>query len=363
MVQITLSTLKTLLITLGPFLLPRLLASYRSYRTKSTQTKSTPVRPLPSHLYRSLNILFLSTVLSLLSTLPYFAPENIFTLTSSRIQTPNDVLFTRLALLRPNNTLTSLDHQLKPRIASLDARCLYLQYGPEVLTHCPFCLSDEPFSYFWYALPGILYPHILHFFALGAATSSAIARKEGSRWRNSAVLLGVGLAVADCWITGSRNWKANTGALRAEDLDHFFWGRRVWRGVGFAVADVVFAGFMWVAGTNRWFVVPPTAGERMEGALKMLEGARGRMAALGIVRNVVVRDEGLRRRGEGYWRKEGAVMAEVLEEREVVEGIRGALGSGRISVSQVEEDAKRYAEGIVGPTDLMMQQPQQPQHG
>lgn len=85
------------------------------------------------------------------------------------------------------------------------------------------------------------------------------------------------------------------------------------------------------------------------------------MAALGIVRNVVVRDEGLRRRGEGYWREEGAVMAEVLEEREVVEGIRGALGSGRISVSQVEEDAKRYAEGIVGPTNLMMQQPQQPQ--
>ena len=174
-------------------------------------------------------------------------------------------------------------------------------------------------------------------------------------------MIGVGLAVGECWITGSRDWKANARAIRAEDLDHFYWGKRVWRGVGFAVVDVVLAGLMWVAGTNRWFVVPPTVGERMEGALRMFEGARGRMAALGVVRNVVVRDEGLRRRGEGYWRKEGAVMAEVLEEREVVEGIRGALGSGRISVSQVEEDAKKYAEGIVGPINVTLQQSQQPQ--
>ncbi|KAL8861210.1 MAG: hypothetical protein Q9178_002426 [Gyalolechia marmorata] len=359
MVQITLSTLKTLLITLGPFLLPRLLTYYRSYRTKHTQSKTIPIQPLPPHLHRSLHILFISTLLSLLSTLPYFSPENIFTLTSSRLQTPSDVLFTRLSLLRPNQTLLPTDSDLKPRIASLDARCLYLQYGPDILTHCPFCLSDEPWSYFWYALPSILYPHLLHLFALGAATSSAIARKEGSRWRNSAVLLGVGLAVAECYITCARDWKANARVVRAEDLQHFFWERRVWRGVVFAVADMMFAAFLWAAGTNRWFVVPPTVGERMEAALRVLEAARARMAALGIVRNVVVRDEGMRKRGEVYWKKEGAVMAEVLEEREVVEGIRGALGSGRISVGQVEEEAKRYAEGIVGSANPMQPQQQQ----
>ncbi|KAL8770333.1 MAG: hypothetical protein Q9209_003969 [Squamulea sp. 1 TL-2023] len=359
MVQITLSTVKTLLFTVGPFLLPRVLGYYRSLRATKAHQKPIPIRPLPSRLYRSLNILFVSTVLALLSTLPTFAPENIFTITSSRIQTPTDVLFTRLSLLRTNNTLTPLDEALRPRIASLDARCLYLQYGPDVLTHCPFCLSDEPWSYFWYALPTILYPHILHLFALGLATSSVIAKKEGSRWRNSAVLLGVGLAVSECYIIGSRDWKGNARVVRAEDMQHFFWDMRIWRGMGFAVADVVFAGFLWAGGTNRLFVVPPTVGERMEGALRGLEGARGRMAALGIVRNVVVRDEGLRRRGEAYWKKEGTVMAEVLEEREVVEGIRGALESGRISVSQVEEEAKRYAEGIVGPTNLMQQQAQQ----
>ncbi|KAL8733358.1 MAG: hypothetical protein Q9166_002182 [cf. Caloplaca sp. 2 TL-2023] len=357
MVQINLSTIKTLLLTLGPFLLPRLLSYYRSYKSIS-HSKPIPIRPIPSHIYRSLNILFISTLVALLSTLPTFSPENIFTLTSSRIQTPNDVLFNRLSLLRPQNNLTPLDEQLKPRIASLDARGLYLQYGPNILTHCPFCVSDEPWTYFWYALPTILLPYILHLFALGAATSSAIAFKEGNRWRNCAAVFGVGLAIAELWITGSRNWKINARTARAEDLDHFYWNMRIWRGMGFAVADVLLAGFMYASSTNRMFVVPPTAAERMEGALKVLEGARGRMAALGIVRNVVVRDEGLRRRGEAYWRKEGAVMAEVLEEREVVEGIRGALGSGRIQVGRVEEDARRYAEGIIGGLSAVEVQPE-----
>ncbi|KAL8813972.1 MAG: hypothetical protein Q9223_006775, partial [Gallowayella weberi] len=148
MVQINLSTLKTLCLTLGPFLLPRLLAYYRSFRASRAQSKAIPIRPLPIHIYRSLNILFISTLLFFLSTLPYFAPENIFRATSSRIQTPNDVLFNRLSTIRPSNTLTPADEHLKPRIASIDARCLYLQYGPAVLQSCPFCLSDEPLSYF-----------------------------------------------------------------------------------------------------------------------------------------------------------------------------------------------------------------------
>ncbi|KAL8802080.1 MAG: hypothetical protein Q9200_006710, partial [Gallowayella weberi] len=148
MVQINLSTLKTLCLTLGPFLLPRLLAYYRSFRASRAQSKAIPIRPLPIHIYRSLNILFISTLLFFLSTLPYFAPENIFRATSSRIQTPNDVLFNRLSTIRPSNTLTPADEHLKPRIASIDARCLYLQYGPAVLQSCPFCLSDDPLSYF-----------------------------------------------------------------------------------------------------------------------------------------------------------------------------------------------------------------------
>jgi hypothetical protein len=39
-----------------------------------------------------------------------------------------------------------------------------------------------------------------------------------------------------------------------------------------------------------------------------------------------VRDEGLRKKIEAYWRKEGQIIGGIMDEREVVEGVRNALG-------------------------------------
>lgn len=130
------------------------------------------------------------------------------------------------------------------------------------------------------------------------------------------------------------------------------------RGIIIALADVLVAGLLWLSSTNRMFVVPPNAAERMETAMRVLESARAKLQAVGIMRNVVVRDEGLRRKTEAYWRKEGQVMGEVMDEREVVEGMRNAL-SGRIQVAKVEEDARKYAEGITSFQELLQQQQQQ----
>lgn len=166
-------------------------------------------------------------------------------------------------------------------------------------------------------------------------------------------MIAVGLALSESYLTGAGNWKANARVIRAEDLNHFHWNMRIWRGIGIAIADAALAAFLWASSTNRMFVIPPTTAERMESAIKVLENARGRLGALGIMRNVVARDEGLRRKVEGYWRKEGQVMTEVMDEREVVEGMRSALGSGRIGVTQVEEEARRFADGIViSPTPM-----------
>lgn len=171
-------------------------------------------------------------------------------------------------------------------------------------------------------------------------------------------MIGVGLALFECYLTGAGDFKANARALRAEDLNHFHWNMRIWRGMGIAVADAALAGFLWASATNRMFVVPPTAAERMETSIKVLGNARGRLGALTIVRNVVVRDEGLRRKAEAYWRNEGQIMSEVMDEREVVEGMKSALGSGRIDVTKVEEEARRFADGIfIGPNGVQQQQP------
>lgn len=337
-------SLKTILFTVGPLLVPRLITWYRTQKVIST---SAPVakQPVPPPVYSSLNILFVSAVIALISTLPYFAPENIFTTTSSRLQTPNDVLFTRLAIAR-GGALTGSDNVLRPKIASLDSRLLYFTYGPDVVINCPFCTSDDPMTYLYYALPSIILPHLLHTFALGLATSSLIAGKYTNRWRSTAAVTGMGLIVSECYLYGSYDWKLNARAHRPEEYVHFFWRLRVYRGTVIALVDAIFAGLLWLSSTNRMFVVPPSAAERMETAMRTLENARGKLNAIGIVRNAAVRDESLRKRTEVYWRREGQFMGDVMDEREVVESVRNAL-SERVQVAKVEDEARKYAEGVI----------------
>ena len=154
------------------------------------------------------------------------------------------------------------------------------------------------------------------------------------------------LALADCYLIGTYDWKANARVLRPEDLDHFHWRMRTLRGITLCVADASLAALIWAASTNRIFAVPPNAAERIEAAIKVLEASRGRLSAVGIVRNATVRDEGLRKRGSAYWHREGLIMGEVMDEKEVVDGVRNALG-GRVDTAKVEEEARKYADGIV----------------
>ena len=327
-------------------MLPRLISWYRTQRVK-TVTAPVTLQPLPKHVYPALNILFLSAIVAFISTFPYFAPENIFTITQSRLQTPNDVLFTRLSSLRDGQVLSENDNTLRPKIASLDSRLLYMTYGPDVVTHCIFCNSDEPLTYLYYALPAIFLPHLLHTLALGLATSTATAGKYTNKWRTTAAMTGIGIAICELYLFSTYEWKSNARAHRQEEYVHFYWRMCVFRGLTIAIVDLIFAGLIWLSSTNRMFVVPPSPAERMESALRMLENARGKLNAVGIMRNAVVRDGGLRRRTESYWKREGQVMGEVMDEREVVEGVRNAL-EGRIQVTKIEEEARRYADGITG---------------
>ena len=152
--------------------------------------------------------------------------------------------------------------------------------------------------------------------------------------------------MCEVWMFATYDHKANARAIRPEDLRHFYWQMRTLRGIAFAVIDALFAGLLFVSSTNRFLGIPISNAERIESALKTLEQSRGKMAALGIVKNVVYRDEGLAGKGREYWRQEGAVMEGVMREREVVDGIRGAL-EGRVRLGEVEAEAGRYAEGIV----------------
>jgi hypothetical protein len=294
---------------------------------------------------RALNILFVTALSSLISTLPFFGPENIFILTGSRLQAPTDVLFNRLAARRGQDLLPS-DEIMKSKFVSLESRLLYLTFGPDVLTGCQFCKSDDPRSYLYYALPSLLQPHLLHIAILGAITSSLLFGCKAGIWRTQATIAGLALAVAEIYLVGTYDHKQNARALRLGDIDNFYWRMRFYRGVAIAAVDALLGWGMYLSSTNRAFVTPPSTAERLEATTKVLETIHSKLRAMGIVRNTVMRDDDLRAKNEKYWVTEGKIMREVFEEREVINGVNGALT--RINIQTITEEAGKYAEKVIG---------------
>ncbi|KAK0732597.1 hypothetical protein B0T21DRAFT_334852 [Apiosordaria backusii] len=339
-------TIKSLLIFFGPLLLPKAISYYRSLRA-APHLHNLKITPLPPSLIRSIAILLAVSATFLLRTLPIFSPENIFTITQSRLQIPTEVLFNRLSSLRPLQTLAPLDLALKNKFTSLESRLLYLQFGPDVLGTCPFCTSDDPTSYLYYAIPSILTPHIFNLVVITLVTSTFFSGEKAATWRTPAAIASVVLTVLDLYLTSSFNHQSNSSRLRLPDLDFFFWTSRLWRFVSLAGLDIVLAGVIYLTGTNRAFVTPPSPAERIETVLKGLGNVKGKLNAAGVVKNTVTRDEGLRGRSNAYWGHEVRLTREMMEEEEVVRGMKDAL-ENRLDIKGLERDAEEYARGVLG---------------
>ncbi|KAK4102653.1 hypothetical protein N658DRAFT_447306 [Parathielavia hyrcaniae] len=342
-------TIKSLVLFFGPLLLPKAITYYRRVRA-APHVHGLKVRPLPTPISRAIFVLLAVASVFLLRTLPILSPENIFKVTQSRLQIPADVLFTRLSTLRPGNTLTPADLSLRAKFASLESRLLYLQHGPSALATCPFCTSDEPRSYLYYALPDLLTPHLANLIAIALATSSLLtaASPAATTWRTPATLAALAVAFADVYWVSSYNHTANARALRLGEIDFFYWTARAARYLSLAALDALLAALLYLSGTQRAFVTPAAAAERVEGAVRGLAAVKGRINAAGVVKNTVLRDEELRARGNAYWAHEVRLMREIMEEREVVEGVKDAL-TNRIDIAGIERDAEAYAKAVLMP--------------
>ncbi|KAK4252043.1 hypothetical protein C7999DRAFT_27283 [Corynascus novoguineensis] len=344
-------TIKSLVIFFGPILLPKAIGYYRRARA-APRIHGLKVRPLPPPITRAVTILLVVSAVFLLRTLPIFSPENIFKVTQSRLQIPADVLFTRLSALRPGNALTSADLALRAKFASLESRLLYLQYGPSVLATCPFCTSDEPRSYLYYALPDLVTPHLFNLATIALATSALLTGPAASRavtgWRQPATLTAVVLAAADVYWVATYNHAANARALRLGEIDFFYWTAHAARYLGLAALDALLALALYLSGTQRAFVTPPSAAERVEVAVRALGAAKGMINGAGVVKNTVLRDEELRGRSNAYWAHEVRLTREMMEEREVIEGVQDAL-LNRIDIRSIEKDAENYAKAVLNP--------------
>ncbi|APA12454.1 hypothetical protein SS1G_03946 [Sclerotinia sclerotiorum 1980 UF-70] len=345
MVGISFGTIKSLLLFAGPILLPKAIGYYRSQRA-APQANGLTVRPVPPNVSRALTILFITSLAFLIKTFPTFTTPSVFTLTQSRLLIPTDVLFTRLHALRPNG-FTPQDESLRSSFASREMRLLYLKYGPETITECSFCNPEDPASYLYYSLLSITIPHLFNLCVIALATSNLFIGKETNIWRGKATIVAGAIAILDIFIVARWNHSNNATALRLEDIDHFYWNMQLYRSIALAALDGLIGWCLYLSSTNRAFLAPPSTAEKIESTTRIIEQARGKLNGVALMRNATVRDKELRNTVEEYWVREATVMREVLETREVVDGVRNAL-DGRLDLVQVQRDAEGFTEAVLG---------------
>ncbi|KAF3011252.1 hypothetical protein E8E13_011660 [Curvularia kusanoi] len=340
----------SLLILFGPFLLPRIADWFNTARATS---RSVPIRPIPPRVQNALNLLFVAAVACLLLTLSRFAPENIFLATQSHIRTETSVLFARLRHLRP---LTEADLALRSKF-DVNARnkLHYLAYGPDTLLNCAWCTTaggNDINNYFLYTLPKIITPHIFQLAVLGLATSSLVGT-EGSRFRTHATILGLATLIGEIWYMATYDITANKQARFLQDIDSAHWRMRFLRYIVFAVQDIGMAFVLWTTSTNRWLAKPVSIAERLEMATRVSEETLNRMRGLGLIMNSVNRDPALRSVREEYWRTEGQVMSETVQEEAVMEQINAAIS--KMDFNALEGRVGEVADGILKGIDGLRQ--------
>jgi hypothetical protein len=331
----------TLLILFGPFLIPRVLDWINVARATS---RSVPIRPTPPRVKNALNLLFVSAIVCLTLSLSRFAPENIFLKTQSHIRTETSVLFARLRHLRG---LTGDDEALRAKFASPSNKLLYLTYGPDTLLNCVWCSTsdgNDQQNYFLYSLPKIATPHILELAVLGLATSSLIG-SEGSRFRTHATIAGLLMMVVETWYMSTYDMTTNKRARSVKDIDSAYWRVRFLRYMTFAVVDIALGFVLWATSTNRWLAKPVSIAERIETTTRQAEETLNKMRALGLLTNSVNRDPALRGVREEYWRTEGQVMAETVQDEAVTEQINKVISN--MDFSALEGRVGEVADGIL----------------
>lgn len=344
----------SLLILFGPFLLPRLADWFNTARATS---RSVPIRPTPPRVQNALNVLFVAAIACLALSLSRFAPENIFLATQSHIRTETSVLFARLRHLRP---LSEDDQVLRSKFEVNGRNKLYyLAYGPETLLNCAWCVTangNDNSNYYIYTLPKIIMPHIVQLAVLGLATSSLVGT-EGSRFRTHATMLGLATLIGEMWYMGTYDITANKRAKFLQDIDSVYWRIRFLRYIMFAVQDIGMAFVLWATSTNRWLAKPISIAERLEMATRVSEETLNRMRGLGLIINSVNRDPALRGVKEDYWRTEGQVMSETIQEEAVLEQINTAIS--KMDFNGLEGRVGEVADGILQGIDGLRQSGQE----
>ena len=349
--------------------MPRAISTARTLRV-AFRTRPQPVH-LPAKTSRALNILYTSIAIFLVLSLksPSGEPtDNIFITALARLSLPTDALYARLTLARQSiGGLTPLDEALRPKLTSRAGRELYLRFGPWTMANCNFCTVDDEVSWVLYHLPtNVLLPHLLHFLAVGMATSSNVGGWKAGRWRGRALLGVVALVVMDLYMLVGFEQVVDVNGPAPMGL---FWVMRILRPLLLCAFDAILAAVIWASATNRLLMfgggvtdeedIKRRNMEMLNRSNVVLQTAQTKLRAANVVRNAVVRDRDLQRVENGYWRDVtevegrdglggGAGMKGVWENEDVQAALARAYGQGAIDVGRMRREAEGFVRGVTG---------------
>ncbi|KAF8420496.1 hypothetical protein EV426DRAFT_612536 [Tirmania nivea] len=325
------------IVGMGFWFIPGIYRGFRGFYY-AAQHPQQPSRPLSRITYLLLELLSATCVFALLSTFPYFHPENILSRTRSSMAKPStEVVFQRLHSLRPP---IPSDEILRARFVSRTGRLLYSAYGPGPLINCTWCGVDEPFTYAVYALPSILLPHLIHTAILGVVTSAEFLGRNnnaGGVWRTHATYAALVLALSEGLCIYAYTTVMD-GRVAAE-AGFPYWQLLTIRGIAFAILDATLGYAIYLTGTGRWSGSVETPTESLETVASKLENSLVAVNSAICLKQAIMRDHELRARAVQFWEKEVLFAQEVRIAKVGVERREDWVG--------VKEGAKRRASAIV----------------
>ncbi|EER26071.1 hypothetical protein D8B26_003606 [Coccidioides posadasii str. Silveira] len=372
-------TIKSLTIFFAPILIPRAISLIRAVRQSVAQRRHISPKPLTPQSSRALNILFFSAALFFTLSLPIHphAPaSSIFSLTSSRFSTPTELLFTRVSRIRP---LTHLDTSLRAQFTSPAARRTYLRFGPETLLSCPFCGPENPKSYLiYYISSNVLLPHLFHLLILGIVTSAPIAGPIAARWRTKFFWTGFFFLLAELSFVAAYD-PYEMGVLNTALIPGSLYTRLYMaRTLGLTTFDALCAGIIYLSATDRFFFGTKTScasveeqiDEFVETVGSSIASAMGKLHALGLAKNAIMRDAVLTERERAVWTeiigRSGGMVGDdgksVLDDEKVAQAVAQALAkraqSEKSEINEADvmkkgmEEAAKFVDGVTAGLEL-----------
>lgn len=311
--------MQTVVLLLGPVVLPKLIATIRSLRAGGSNASP---KVLARSARLSINILVAIIIVALASSFQYFQDENIIRAVGARLlMTPSDVLSHRLELLRLKqgfDRLQSDDTKLLDFLKSRDGRLLYATFGPKPILNCTWCSISNPTTYLYYAIPTIALPHVVHVALLGLITSTSLSA-EGKTFRIHATVAGIGVALGEMILLYNFELPINTRAIKQDDVIWYHWRLRAYRGVLIAALDSALAIILYLHHSGRYGLNRVTDREKIEAITNSLDSTIGNVRMGLFVKSASVRSGSISKRAMEFWDNEllekKTVSAEVEEAR------------------------------------------------